>query len=98
MRNIQIIANVENCTYSKFSISDDDYRIIFPEEGQGIEFNIDLEVRLNKKVLIELNKRILKIPIEKQSVSGIDGTVFYNLDEKRKYYPAKKEKEMKTLA
>jgi len=30
-------------------------------------------------------------------VNGIDGTVFYNLDEKKKYYPTKKEKEMRII-
>lgn len=97
MKNIQIIDNAENCTYSIFAISDDDFKIIFPEDDQDIEFNTDLEARLQKHELMELAKRLWKKPIDKKIINGIDGTMFYNLEEKKKYYPTKKEKDIKTI-
>jgi len=97
MKNIQVIDGADNCTYSIFAISDDDFKIIFPEEEQDVEFNTDLEARMNKQDLVELSQRLWKKPIDKKSVNGIDGTVFYNLEEKKKYYSTKKEKEIKTI-
>ncbi len=97
MKNIQIIDDAQNCTYSVYSISDKDFKIIFPQNKQDVEFNTDLASRLDSKELTELNKRIWENPVNKKSVNGIDGTVFYNFDNKKKYYPTKIENEMKTI-
>ncbi|HIF50672.1 MAG TPA: hypothetical protein EYQ42_03920 [Thiotrichaceae bacterium] len=94
MKNILIIDSADNCAYSVYTISDDDFNIIFPLEDQDIEFNSDLESRLGEEGVIELNKRLWKLPTNKKEMEGLHGTIIYELDNKKKYYPTKKESEM----
>ncbi len=95
MKNIQVIDGAENCTYDIFEISEDDFKLIFPNPRQDIEFDTDLFARLSKDEAIEVNKRLWSKPVEKSQVKGIHGTIFYDLDYKKKYYPTKCNSEMK---
>jgi hypothetical protein len=94
MKNVQIIDGAENCTYSIFALSDDEYAAVFPAPGQNVEFIEDLVKRLGDKGVAQLLTPVWKRPVRKADVSGIHGTLFYQLDFKRKYYPTKSEEEM----
>ena len=94
MKNILIIDGADNCAYDVYTISDEDFFIIFPGEGQDVEFNSDLESRLGEEGIIELHKRLWSKPVNKKEIVGLHGTIFYGLDNKKKYYPSKKESEM----
>ncbi|MCZ4282913.1 hypothetical protein O4H49_19160 [Kiloniella laminariae] len=93
MKNIQIIDGADNCTYSIFSIEDDAFQIIFPNE-QDVEFIEDLHARVGEEKLLELLTPVWKRPVNKKNVHGIHGTLFYQLKIKKRYYPTKKEQEM----
>lgn len=93
MKNIQIIDGANNCTYDIFGINDEDFKIIFPN-GQDIEFIEDLKKRENKKLLSKIFNKLWNNPINKKKVNGINGTLFYEMPHKKKYYPTKKESEM----
>jgi hypothetical protein len=95
MKYVQVIDGAENCTYSIFAATDEDFTFIFPDE-QDIEFIRDFVKRVGKKRANEILKRLWTIPIDKKKVHGISGTLFYELDFKKKYYPTKKENEMVT--
>ena len=97
MKNIQVIDGAENCTYDIFEISEDDFKLIFPNPGQDIEFNTDLFARLSEDETIDISKRLWVKPVEKSNVQGIHGTIFYELDHKKKYYPTKRNSEMKIV-
>lgn len=96
VKNIQVIDGAENCTYDVYSVEDNIFEMIFPEE-QDIEFSSDLTKRLGfdetNKVLNILWQGIC----EKKEVLGIHGTLFFELEFKKAFYPSKKEKEMIVL-
>jgi len=94
MRNIQVIDGANNCTYSIFQVSDEIFKIVFPKEGQDIEFNTDLSARLSEDDRELLNQELWKSLLDKVNAMGIHGTLFYDLDSKKKYYPEKRDSEM----
>lgn len=96
MKNIQIIDGALNCTYSIFAVNDVEFEMLFPN-GTDIEFNDDLFKRLGEAEAAKLLAEIWKRPVDKKYVVGIHGTIFYGMDYKKKYYPTKRDREMKCL-
>lgn len=96
MKNIQIIDGADNCTYSIFSVPDEIFREIFPNETD-IEFIDDFIKRVGEDRATEISNIMWSNPAAKRSVCGIHGTIFYELDFKRRFYPTKKEAEMVAL-
>lgn len=95
MRNIQVIDGANNCTYSIYSVTDEEFKFIFPEDGQDIEFIEDLVDRSGEEEIEEMLTPVWDRKLDKAMAHGIHGTLFYQLIWKKKYYPTKKEKEMK---
>lgn len=95
MKHVQVIDGAENCTYSIFSFTDDEFSKIFPGTGQDIEFIEDVVSRLGDSAVAELLRPVWKRPVEKKAVFGIHGTLFYQLYFKKQYYPNKREEEMR---
>ncbi|HEV2804208.1 MAG TPA: hypothetical protein VGW57_04665 [Chthoniobacterales bacterium] len=48
MKNVQIIDGAINCAYSVYEMSDESFRVIFPAEGQDVEFIDDLIARMGE--------------------------------------------------
>ena len=94
MKNIQVIDDALNCTYSIFAVEDAEFEMLFPN-GTDIEFNDDLFARLGEAEAAKLLDEIWKRPVDKKSVIGIHGTLFYGMDYKKKYYPTKRDCDMK---
>lgn len=92
-KNIQVIDGAENCTYDVFKVSHTDFKIIFPADGQDIEFAEDLD---DRQGIEGACSRMWSSRIDKKNIDGIHGTLFYGLENKRKYYPTKKDTEMTT--
>ncbi|MGM0601251.1 MAG: hypothetical protein ACQETH_15685 [Candidatus Rifleibacteriota bacterium] len=92
-KNIQIIDAAKNCTYSIFSIAAEDFVLIFPN-NQDIEFIDDFINRISEPIAQEVLNKLWTKPVDKKSVKGIHGTLFFGLDFKKIYYPTKKEDEM----
>lgn len=59
-----------------------------------VEFASDLKARPDAEAIHELLTKLWSHPVDKKSVQGIHGTLFYELDFKKRYYPTKKEAEM----
>ncbi|WP_372929914.1 hypothetical protein [Shewanella putrefaciens] len=93
MKNIQVIDGADNCTYDIYSVDDDVFYKIFPNQ-QDVEFISDLEARLGKVEVSDLLQLIWTGRCDKGLVVGIHGTLFFELDFKKKFYPTKKECEM----
>lgn len=93
MKNIQIIDGADNCTYDIFEVNDSDFIKIFPDDAD-IEFSSDLYIRLGQEEYKAITSRIWINRADKKNISGLHGTLFFNLDFKKKYYPTKKESEM----
>ncbi len=96
MKNIQVIDGAANCAYSIYSVTDEEFVILFPNPGQDIEFIEDAIERVGDENLGSIMRPVWNRPVEKREVRGMHGTVFYELYWKREYYPTKKEAEMKT--
>lgn len=92
-KNIQVIDGADNCTYSIFSAAPEDFSKIFPE-GRDVEFINDFISRVGDDAANIIANRLWSMPVEKKGVIGIHGTLFYELDLKREFYPTKKETEM----
>ena len=93
MKNIQVIDGALNCTYSIFAATEQEFDVIFPD-GADVEFNDDLVARIGEGRTTAIFNSIWMRPIEKKIVEGIHGTLFFNLDYKKKFYPTKKDAEM----
>jgi hypothetical protein len=42
MKNIQVIDGADNCTFSIFQATDEEFAAIFPQSGQDIQLSEDL--------------------------------------------------------
>ena len=96
MKNIQVIDGAENCTYSIFAATDAEFEAIFPD-GTDIEFVEDFFVRAGDETATRITNELWKRPVRKETVKGIHGSLFYQLTQKKRYYPTKKESEMVPL-
>jgi hypothetical protein len=96
MKNIQVIDDAENCTYSIFSASEEDFSAIFPN-GTDIEFSDDFFERVGEMRGIEITGRLWSKPVAKSIANGIHGTLYYQMPEKKAYFPTKKEAELVQL-
>ncbi|WP_147455626.1 hypothetical protein [Solilutibacter pythonis] len=94
MPNIQIIDGADNCTYDVFTISRDGFREIFPDDGQDVEFIDDFVARVGEQHAASILNELWKHPANKKAVDGIHGTLFFELEKKKAFYPTKKESEM----
>lgn len=94
MKNIQIIDGADNCTYDIYAISDNDFEVIFPGENQDVEFLDDFQGRVGDDQAVKILERIWQNRVNKKEVCGIHGTLFYELEFKKQYYPTKIESEM----
>lgn len=90
MKNIQVIDEAPNCVYDIFALNENDFDLLFPN-GQDVEFIEDLELRIPQDKLKNILERLWQNPIPKIAVQGIHGILFYNLYDKKKFYPDKKD-------
>ena len=94
MKNIMVIDEAPNCAYDIFAVSNEIFKLIFPNDGQNIEFYEQFISRLeneNKEIFKELWKR----PVIKSDVCGIHGILFSGLmSEKKRFYPNKKDSDL----
>ncbi|MGG6269826.1 hypothetical protein ACQ4M3_40625 [Leptolyngbya sp. AN03gr2] len=91
MKNIQVIDRAMNCAYDVYSATDEEFLKIFPEPNQDIQFNEDIEEDEEiRQILARLWKRRLK----KLEIHGIHGTLFYQLPEKKQFYPNKRDSDL----
>ncbi len=94
VKYIQVIDRADNCYYPVYSVPETEYLELFPN-GQDIEFNDELFDRLGSEransILIPAWKNEID---DKSKIEGLHGTIFYQLEFKKSYYPTKKEDEM----
>ena len=91
MKNIQVIDGAVNAAYTIFAVTEDEFCLIFPGDGQDIEVIEDMVARLGDDRVGKIMAPVWDREIPKPEVCGIHGTLFYGLAEKRKYYESKRE-------
>ena len=95
MKNIQVIDDAINCTYDLFSIDDESFKLMFPN-NTDVELEDDLIERLGQIKVKELFSALWSNRLDKKEAVGIHGTLFfgYHCEDKKPFYPTKKESEM----
>lgn len=92
MKNIQIIDGAKNCVYDIFEATDEEFTLIFPE-GTDIAFIDEVYARAGEQALDAAFQNIWQRPVKKAQAQGIHGIIFYELGEKKVYYPTRKDEE-----
>jgi hypothetical protein len=93
MKNVQVIDGAENCTYDIFAVTEKEYALLFPD-GADVEFISDFIARVGKKAAKAVTTAMWKRRQKKKSIMGLHGTLFYEMDSKKPFYPTKRESEM----
>lgn len=92
MKNIQIIDGALNCVYDIFSLTDDEFALLFPNDTD-IAFIDEIYAQGNNELLDATFKSIWHRRIKKSDAQGIHGIIFYELEHKKAYYPTRKDEE-----
>ncbi|MES2482726.1 MAG: hypothetical protein V4609_12070 [Pseudomonadota bacterium] len=92
MKNIQIVDGARNCVYDIFSATDEEFALVFPE-GTDIAFIDEVYAKGNTELLDAAFTRIWQRRVKKSDAQGIHGIIFYELDEKKVYYPTRRDEE-----
>lgn len=91
MKNIQVIDGALNCTFSVFQVSDEGFALLFPEEGQEIQYAEDLAKLPNQQEITTTLEQLWERPIRKRDVQGIHGMLLFKLERYKKWYKFKRE-------
>jgi len=92
MKNIQVIDGAVNCVYDIFAATEEEFALIFPE-GQDVAFIDEVQKRGDAKALDAAFENIWKRRVPKREANGIHGILFYELEQKKAYYPTRKDEE-----
>jgi len=90
MKNVQIIDGADNCTFSIFQATEEEFQVIFPAQGQDLEFSEELAARLGDAGWARYVTPIWERPLRKSEVIGIHGTLFFGFQAKRASFPSSK--------
>lgn len=94
MKNIMIVDGADNCAYDVFAATDDEFALLFPAEGQDIAFADELWVEPVSREVRQAFDALWTRPIDKKAMTGLHGTIFYQLEKKKKYYPNRKDSDL----
>jgi TPR repeat protein len=89
MKNVQVIDGAVNCSYEVFAITNKDFALMFPA-GAEIEFISDFVRRVGEKTADRITKAMWERLRNKNELNGIHGTLFYELDFKKEFYPTRR--------
>lgn len=92
MKNIQIIDGADNCVYDIFAATEEQFVLIFPDQTD-IAFIDEVYDRRSHDLLNAAFNEIWKRPIKKRDANGIHGIIFYQLNNKKQFYPSRKDDE-----
>jgi hypothetical protein len=95
MKVVQVIDGALNCAYDVFEVTAAHFGRIFPGPGQDVEFVEDFFEREGEAAQA-IFQALSSSRVDKKSVKGIQGTLFCGLEQKRRFYPTKREGEMVT--
>ena len=92
-RTILIVDGALNCAYDCFDAEPEFFDVIFPGDGQDIEFIEDFLERCGDEY-DEAFMRMWRRPVARKDIRGIDGILFYELTHKKKFYPNKRDSDL----
>jgi hypothetical protein len=89
MKNVRVIDGAKNYTYSLSAATEQEFARLLPDR-QDVAFIDEVVSRLQRDEAGALLANLWSRPVLKSAARGIHGTLFYELDFKRKYYPTRK--------
>jgi hypothetical protein len=92
MKNIQVIDGADNCVYDIFAATEEEFALIFPP-GEDVAFIDEVMSRGSEDALDAAFSRIWQRRLRKSDAVGIHGLLFYELEHKKQYYPARVDEE-----
>ncbi len=92
VKNIQVIDGALNAVYDIFAATDEEFALIFPS-GTDIAFIDDVYAGASALQLTAAFKCIWSRRIAKCDAMGIHGVLFYELENKKAYYPTRRDEE-----
>ena len=92
MKNIQVIDGAENCVYDIFAATEEEFSVIFPA-GQDVAFIDEVFSRADRASLDKTLAMLWTRRIRKSEAHGIHGTLFYEHERKKAYYPTRRDEE-----
>ncbi len=90
MKNVQVIDGASNCTFSIFQMTDEEFAQVFPGDGQDMEFVEDLCRHLGDDAVGKMLAPVCQRHVRKVDIHGLHGTLFYQFDKQRQFFPASK--------
>jgi hypothetical protein len=86
MKNI--IDGADNAVYSVFQATEEEFKAIFPKPNQDLTFSEDIcRTKKEEPKFIAIMNAIWERPILKKNAMGIHGTILYNAEHRKSYYP-----------
>jgi hypothetical protein len=92
MKNIMVIDGAVNCVYDIFAATDAEFGLIFPA-GTDIAFIDEVQARESQDALDAAFNAIWTRRVPKAQAMGIHGTLFYELPQKKPFYPTRRDEE-----
>jgi len=92
MKNIQVFDSAINAVYDIFSATDEEFALIFPD-SEDVAFIDEVYGRESTHEFNLVFERIWARRIPKKEAMGIHGLLFYELDEKKEFYPTRRDEE-----
>jgi hypothetical protein len=92
MKNIQVIDGADNSVYDIFAATDEEFALVFTA-GQDIAFIDEVMARGPEKELDKAFNRIWNRRVVKREAMGIHGVLFYGHENKKQYYPTRRDEE-----
>lgn len=94
MKTIQVIDSAVNCSFSIYEATDEDFAVIFCLPDQDVEFVEDIISRVGSQRAGKIVLRATSRRLDKRQVNGINGTLFFGLLDRKKWYPNKREADL----
>lgn len=104
MKHIMIIDGADNCSYDIFAATDEEFAMFFPGDGQDIAFideiwpnddDSDDDADSGPPEIREAFDKLWTRPVDKKNAQGIHGTIFYQLALKKKFYPNRRDSDLR---
>jgi len=92
MKNIQIFDGAVNAVYDIFAATDDEFALIFPA-GTDVAFIDEVYQQQPPEVLKMAFSALWGRRVPKSQAMGIHGIIFYESEQKKPYYPTRRDEE-----
>lgn len=92
MKNIQVFDGASNAVYDIFAATDDEFALLFPA-GEDVAFIDEVYARETPERLERAFAQIYSRRVAKKEAMGIHGLLFYGLEERKPFYPTRRDEE-----